>query len=97
LETPIYWWDIISINCIVELPQAHGYDAIMVVVNSVTKCTHFILTHTSRLSMWKEWPDCTSERSGITMVSPEQFCQIKDPSSSQSSCMRYIDDSGSNL
>jgi hypothetical protein len=37
LETPEDQWDIISVDFIVELPQAHGYDTIMVVVNNVTK------------------------------------------------------------
>jgi hypothetical protein len=45
-ETPADQWDIISIDFIVELPQVHGYDAIMVVINSVTKRAHFIPTHT---------------------------------------------------
>jgi hypothetical protein len=36
-ETPKDWWDVISINFIVELPQTHGYNVIMNVVNSVTK------------------------------------------------------------
>jgi hypothetical protein len=38
---------IISVDFIIELPQAHGYDTIMVVINSVTKYMHFILTHTT--------------------------------------------------
>jgi hypothetical protein len=37
----------ISVNFIVKLPQSHGYDAIMCVVNSLTKRVHFILTHTT--------------------------------------------------
>jgi hypothetical protein len=46
-ETPEDQWDIISIDFIVELPQVHGYDAIMVVVNSVTNRVHFIPMHTT--------------------------------------------------
>jgi hypothetical protein len=45
LETPEDQWDIISIDFIVELPQVHGYNAIMVVIDSVTKWVHFIPTH----------------------------------------------------
>jgi transposase InsO family protein len=37
----------ISINFIVELPESHGYDTIMCVIDSLTKHTHFILTHTT--------------------------------------------------
>ena len=32
---------------IMELPEAHGFDAIMNVVNSVPKCAHFIPTNTT--------------------------------------------------
>jgi hypothetical protein len=37
----------ISVNFIVELPESHGYDAIMCIVNSLTKHAHFIPTHTT--------------------------------------------------
>jgi len=36
-------WQIISVDLIME-PQVHGYDAIMVVVDCLSKCTHVILT-----------------------------------------------------
>jgi hypothetical protein len=47
LETPEAPWDVISIDFIVELPESHGYDTIMNVVDSVTKHTHFIPMHTT--------------------------------------------------
>jgi hypothetical protein len=47
LETPSAPWDTISVDFIVELPKSHGYDAIMNVVDSVTKRAHFIPTHTT--------------------------------------------------
>jgi transposase InsO family protein len=38
---------VISINFIFELPESHGYDAIINVVDSVTKHAHFIPKHTT--------------------------------------------------
>jgi hypothetical protein len=46
-ETPEAPWDTISINFIVKLSESHGYDTIMCIVDSLTKRTHFILTHTT--------------------------------------------------
>jgi transposase InsO family protein len=37
----------ISVEFIVELPKSHGYNAIMNVVDSVTKRMHFIPMHTT--------------------------------------------------
>jgi hypothetical protein len=40
-------WDTISVDFIVELPESEGKDAVMVVVDSVTKQAHFIDTVTT--------------------------------------------------
>jgi hypothetical protein len=46
LPIPEGRWDVISVDFIVELPDAHGYDAVMNVVDSVGKQAHFIPTNT---------------------------------------------------
>jgi hypothetical protein len=38
---------VISVDFIVELPESHGYDTIMNIIDSVTKHAHFIPTHTT--------------------------------------------------
>ena len=47
LLIPGQCWDTISMDFIVELPEAHGYDAVMNVVDSVSKRAHFIPTTTT--------------------------------------------------
>ena len=47
LPVPDAPWDTISVDFIVELPESKGKDAIMVVVDSVTKCGHFMDTVTT--------------------------------------------------
>ena len=37
-------WQTISVDLITELPQSHRYDAIMVVIDHLSKCAHTILT-----------------------------------------------------
>jgi len=42
LPIPEHRWDTISVDFIVKLPEAHGYDAVMNIVDSESKQTHFI-------------------------------------------------------
>jgi hypothetical protein len=68
-EMPVAPWDTITVDFIVELPESHGYDTIMNIVDSVTKRVHFIPMHTTiRL---KVPPVCTSGRSGNIMEHQE--------------------------
>ena len=46
LPIPNAPWDTISVDVIVKLPESKEKDAVMVVVNSVTKCSHFVDTIT---------------------------------------------------
>jgi len=46
LAIPEARWDVVSVDFIVELPDSHGFNATMVVVDSVSKRSHFIPTHT---------------------------------------------------
>ena len=47
LSIPDAPWDTASIDFITELPESNGKDAIMVVVDSVTKWSHFVSTVTT--------------------------------------------------
>ena len=47
LAIPESRWEVISVDFIGELPDAHGHDAIMNVVDSVGKQAHFIPTTTT--------------------------------------------------
>jgi len=47
LSIPDAQWDMLSVNFVVELLESSGYDAIMMVMDAVSKRVHFILTHTT--------------------------------------------------
>jgi hypothetical protein len=47
LAIPKARWDVVSVDFTIELPDSHGFDATMVVVDSVSKRSHFIPTHTT--------------------------------------------------
>jgi len=51
LPIPENCWDTVSVDFISKLPELHGYDAIMVVVNLTSKCGHFIPTHTTATAL----------------------------------------------
>ena len=41
------WWDTLSVDFVVELPESFGHDAVMMVVDAVSKRVHFIPTYTT--------------------------------------------------
>src|SRR3979490_461149 len=47
LPIPESRWDTISVDFIVELPEAHGHDVVVNVVDSVSKRAHFLPTNTT--------------------------------------------------
>ena len=62
LPIPEERWDAISIDFILELPELGGYNSVMVAVDSVGKCSHFIemvttvtATGAANLYLWNVW------------------------------------------
>jgi len=47
LRIPDSRWDTLSVDFVVELPLSSGHNAVMTVVDSVSKRAHFIPTHTT--------------------------------------------------
>jgi hypothetical protein len=55
LSVPEAQWDVVSVDFIVELPDSHGFKATMVMVDSVSKRSHFIPTHTTVIVLGSAW------------------------------------------
>ena len=47
LSVPDAQWDTLSVNFVVKLPESFGHDAIMTVVDSISKRVHFVPIHTT--------------------------------------------------
>ena len=73
-------WDTLSVDFVVKLPESSGYDAVMTVVDSVSKRVHFVPTHTivtakgvARLFLHHVWklhglPKCVVSNRGPQFV-----------------------------
>ena len=55
IPTPEGRWEKVSVDFVVELPNAHGYDAVMNVVDCTTKRAHFIPTVTTISAKGTAW------------------------------------------
>ena len=45
LSIPDTWWDTLSVDFVVELPESSGHDTVMIVMDAVSKRVHFIPMH----------------------------------------------------
>ena len=91
LRIPDSRWDTLSVDFVVELPLSSGHDAVMTVVDSVSKRAHFILTHTTvtaegavRLFLHQVWklhglPTCVVSDRGpqfVARFTRELYCLL---------------------
>ena len=47
LSIPDAWWDMLSVDFVVKLPESSRHDAVMTVIDSVSKRVHFVPMHTT--------------------------------------------------
>jgi len=91
LQIPGSRWDMLSVDFVVELPLSFGHDAVMTVVDSVSKWAHFILMHTTvtaegtaRLFLHQVWklhglPKCVVSDRGpqfVARFTRELYCLL---------------------
>jgi len=55
LQIPDSRWDMLSVDFVVELPLSSGHDAVMTVVDLVSKWAHFIPMHTTVTAEGAAW------------------------------------------
>ena len=78
LPIPNAPWDTASVDFITELPESYEKDAIMVIVNSVTKRSHFVSTvttlsaaGTAQLYLWHIWKHHSLPRRVVSDRDPQ--------------------------
>jgi len=91
LQIPDSRWDTLSVDFVVELPLSSGYDAVMTVVDSVSKRAHFISTYTmvtaegaARIFLYQVWklhglPMCVVSDCGpqfVACFTKELYCLL---------------------
>jgi len=91
LQIPDSRWDTLSVDFVVELPLSSGYDAVMTVVDSVSKRAHFISTYTmviaegaARIFLYQVWklhglPMCVVSDRGpqfVACFTKELYCLL---------------------
>jgi transposase InsO family protein len=83
LAIPEARWDVVSVDFIVELPDSHGFNVTMVVVDSVSKHSHFIPTHTTitalgsaRLYLQNVWKLHRIPRSMLSDCGPQFIAEF---------------------
>jgi len=55
LSVPDARWDTLSVDFVVKLPESFGHDAIIMVMDAVSKRVHFIPTHTTVTAEGAAW------------------------------------------
>ena len=48
---PDHWWQVILLDLIMELPPSHSYNALLIVVDCLSKHAHIILTMSNVTSL----------------------------------------------
>jgi len=74
---PYRWWQIILVDLIMELPQSHGYNSIIVAVDRLSKQAYFITTTSdiTSLGVARLFPDNVWKLHGL----PEEVISDRGP------------------
>jgi len=83
LPIPEAHWDTISVDFVVKLPESNGYDAVMNVVDSISKCAHFVPTNmtinalrAARLYLMHVWKHHSLPRQVVSDRGPQFIAEF---------------------